>query len=132
MKSSVQAITFDCANAIKLSAFWSGVFGIEVDAGNGESGEFFQSIGLGGSMEPAMMFIQVPEGKTAKNRMHLDLSTADMPGEVARLVDLGASVVHEKNEYSVHWTTLTDPEGNEFCVSHPHSLGDPPHANADS
>lgn len=120
MTSSVQAITFDCGNALELSAFWSGVLGIDVDAGNDESGAFFQSIGMKGSMTPAMMFIQVPEGKSAKNRMHLDLATPDMAAEVERLVALGGTVVHEKNEHNVNWTTLTDPEGNEFCVSAPH------------
>lgn len=120
MTSSIHAITFDCGNALELSAFWSGVLSVEVDGGNDESGAFFQSIGMQGSMSPAMMFIQVPEGKTAKNRMHLDLGTQDMASEVERLVGLGATVVHEKNEHNVHWTTLSDPEGNEFCVSAAH------------
>ena len=123
MTSSVQAITFDCGNALQLSAFWAAVLGAEVDGGNEDSGVFFQSIGMQGSIKPAMMFIQVPEGKSAKNRMHLDLATPDMAVEVERLVGLGAAVVHEKNEHNVNWTTLTDPEGNEFCVSMPH-IGD--------
>lgn len=64
-----------------------------------------------------MMFIAVPEGKTVKNRMHLDLQADDRAAEVARLVELGATVVHDKDEWDTRWTTLTDPEGNEFCVA---------------
>lgn len=65
---------------------------------------------------PSMMFFSVPEPKTAKNRNHLDLHTCDLDGELARILALGATVVHEKHEYDTHWYTLVDPEGNEFCL----------------
>lgn len=121
MTSSVQAITFDCEDALVLSAFWSGVLGRDVDPDEGGSGSFFQSIGRStGDGGPVLMFIKVPESKTAKNRVHLDLATEDLEAEVARLKGLGATFVHEKNEWGVNWTTFTDPEGNEFCVAGPH------------
>ena len=78
--------------------------------------EFFARIpGDGG--DPLMMFIKVPEAKTVKNRVHLDMQAADRDAEVERLVGLGATVLHDKNEYGMQWTTLADPEGNEFCVA---------------
>ena len=59
----------------------------------------------------------MPKGKEVKNRVHLDLQADDRAAEVERLVSLGATVVHDKDAWDVQWTTLADPEGNEFCVA---------------
>jgi len=73
-----------------------------------------------GSAGPGFMFIKVPEPKAAKNRVHLDLGTADLRSEVARVLDLGATLVGHREEYGITWSTFTDPEGNEFCIGlHP-------------
>jgi predicted enzyme related to lactoylglutathione lyase len=90
-----------------------------VDPGEEETGVFFASIGRTDPQpeQPTMMFIKVPEPKSVKNRVHLDLDASDREAEVERLVGLGATVVHDKDEWGVRWTTLTDPEGNEFCVA---------------
>jgi hypothetical protein len=61
---------------------------------------------------PRFIFQLVPESKIAKNRVHLDLSADDLPAEVDRLTGLGARVEAELEG----WITLTDPDGNEFCV----------------
>lgn len=115
MTSTIAHVTFDCQNAADLAAFWSGVTGWAADPGGSE---FFSTVG--GQDKPGdaplLMFIKVPEGKDAKNRCHLDLGTKDRAAEVERLVGLGATVLHEGDEHGVRWTTLTDPEGNEFCV----------------
>ncbi len=68
---------------------------------------------------PPMMFLRVPEGKTAKNRCHLDLHSSDREAEVLRLVELGAERVedHELAEFGLTWTVLRDPSGNEFCIA---------------
>jgi hypothetical protein len=60
----------------------------------------------------------VPERKTVKNRLHLDLNVGEehIRSEVDRLVTLGASEGKEFREPSGHWIVMTDPEGNEFCV----------------
>jgi predicted enzyme related to lactoylglutathione lyase len=119
MTIKIAAITFDCEHPAVLASFWSEVFDSPVDPGPDDAAEFFASIGLANrsGVGPTMMFIKVPEGKAAKNRMHLDLDTDDVTIAVARLVELGATVVHSKSEWGVEWTTLTDPEGNEFCIA---------------
>jgi Glyoxalase-like domain len=63
-----------------------------------------------GTDEPPIMFHGVPEPKTVKNRLHLDLITTDFDAELARLRGLGATEVATFER----WTTLADPEGNEF------------------
>ena len=73
-----------------------------------------------GSVGPRFMFLKVPEPKAAKNRVHLDLGTADLDAEVARALELGATLVVHRQEYGITWSTFTDPEGNEFCIGlHP-------------
>ena len=67
--------------------------------------------------EPTWLFQRVPERKSAKNRMHVDMATADRETEVTRLVGLGATQVADMNEWGYEWTVLQDPEGNEFCVA---------------
>ena len=68
---------------------------------------------------PRVLFQRVPEAKTVKNRVHLDLHVG--PGrredEVARLVRLGATELHRGAQGPYEWATLADPEGNEFCVA---------------
>ncbi|MDI2129788.1 VOC family protein [Yinghuangia seranimata] len=68
---------------------------------------------------PRVLFQLVPEAKTVKNRMHFDVRVGDDPREdvVARLVDRGATVLHEGRVGPSVWTTMADIEGNEFCVS---------------
>jgi hypothetical protein len=110
MATTVYAITFDCSNALALAEFWAGATDRAVDA---NATDAFASID-GKDDRPRMMFIQVPEGKTAKNRVHLDLVSTDLDAEAARLVSLGATRGGEFDEAGAHWITLTDPEGNEF------------------
>ena len=63
----------------------------------------------------------VPDAKTVKNRLHLDLTTAaeDRDAEIARLLALGARRVDVGQTGEESWTVLADPEGNEFCVVRP-------------
>lgn len=61
---------------------------------------------------PRIFFQLVPEGKTVKNRMHMDLVAQDVATEVARLEGLGARMVADHGRL----VTLTDPQGNEFCA----------------
>ena len=114
--AEIGSITVDCGDAATLAAFWASVLNGKV--GDGASVHF--ATVNGDWAGPGMMFIQVPEGKTAKNRMHLDLAAPDKEAEVVRVVEFGATVLHEKDEWGHQWVTLHDPEGNEFCISEPH------------
>lgn len=115
MTNRLHALTFDCADAASLGEFWARVLGQKLDAGAGTE---FASIGSedSGRSEPCWYFVQVPEGKTAKNRFHPDLMAEDLPAEVERLIGLGASRKADVEMGNMRWTTLLDPEGNEFDV----------------
>ena len=67
---------------------------------------------------PRLLFMQVPETKTVKNRWHLDLNVGreNLDAEVARLTTLGARELYKVDEPGAFHTTMADPEGNEFCV----------------
>ena len=65
---------------------------------------------------PGLLFVRVPEGKTLKNRLHLDFRPDDQDAEVARLLELGATRSDVGQTSDVSWVVLADPEGNEFCV----------------
>ena len=67
-------------------------------------------------MSPDLLFLKVPEGKTVKNRLHLDLRPVDQAAEVARLLDLGATHADVGQPADASFTVLRDPEGNELCV----------------
>ena len=128
MTLAIGHITFDCHDAAALAGFWSAALGRPVDDG---AQPFFASIGYPASPgQPAWLFLGVPEGKTAKNRMHIDIRVAgDGPWDMAQreqlirakvpqLVAAGASVVREER-YDQHLghVVMRDPEGNEFCVA---------------
>jgi catechol 2,3-dioxygenase-like lactoylglutathione lyase family enzyme len=115
MGLAIGMVTVDCADPEALSRFWAAALDTQVASGN----EHFLILSpppLGG---PLLAFQRVPEARSGKNRLHLDLGAP--PGlrhaEVSRLVGLGATVVGERGDpHGFAWTTLTDPEGNEFCV----------------
>jgi catechol 2,3-dioxygenase-like lactoylglutathione lyase family enzyme len=69
---------------------------------------------------PGLCFLKVPEEKAGKNRLHLDLDPDDQLGEIARLLDLGATRADVGQGSDATWVVLADPEGNEFCVLRPH------------
>jgi hypothetical protein len=67
---------------------------------------------------PRVLFQEVPEAKTVKNRVHLDvrIGTDDLETVVSRLTGRGATELHRGNQGPSVWVTMSDPEGNEFCV----------------
>ncbi|HEV7720110.1 MAG TPA: VOC family protein [Iamia sp.] len=107
MSATLTYLTFDCADALGQAAFWAAVLDQPV-AADGTT----ECAVVGAA--PRWMFLQVPEGKTVKNRLHPDLATTDLPAEVERLVALGATRLAEHTEDGATWVTLRDPEGNEF------------------
>ena len=117
MSLQLANVTFDCDDTIAQARFWSEVLGRPVDP---EASEFFAAVGHTDGGTPSWFFCKVPEGKTAKNRCHVDLAANSrdaVVSEVTRLAALGAKVIREpKEEWGHYWATLQDPEGNEFCL----------------
>ncbi|MBA4859923.1 VOC family protein [Streptomyces sp. PSKA54] len=68
---------------------------------------------------PGLCFLPVPEKKTVKNRLHIDLTPDDQAAEVERIIALGARRVDVGQGEDATWVVLADPEGNEFCVLRP-------------
>ena len=103
------SVTFDCTDALAVARFWSGVLDRPVPAD--ATSDYAQLAG-----EPAWSFMAVPEPKQAKNRVHVDLDVDDLPAAVERIITLGATHLGDFDENGFRWTTLADPEGNEFDV----------------
>jgi hypothetical protein len=125
MPITIASVTFDCADALTVAGFWSAALDRPLDP---KASSEFATIGFAGRRDTAgwaadqagqhtWMFVKVPEPKAAKNRIHLDLMTADPEADVARLVGLGATRVRDMEEYGYTWIVMTDPEGNEFCIA---------------
>ncbi|WP_210584470.1 VOC family protein [Streptomyces sp. GESEQ-35] len=113
MTSAIRHTSFDCADPYALAVFWSQVLNLSVheDDKPGDEDVLIEGAGL--------LFIAVPEAKTVKNRVHLDLQPQDRTRdeEVERILALGATMFDDRrNPDGTGWAVLTDPEGNEFCV----------------
>ena len=117
MALRIDMVTADCADPKALAAFWAAALETTV---SGDYGDFVMLAPppAGG---PVLSFQRVPEERAGKNRLHLDLAApaGGRPAEVARLVELGATVLGERggDAEGFVWTTLPDPEGNEFCIA---------------
>lgn len=104
------SLLFDCKDPVKLAQFWAAALNYELDKDSGPEGAGIND--PAGNKVP-IEFYPVPEGKTVKNRLHIDLTpTASRAAEVERLLGLGATEV----TVFPNWTVLADPEGNEFCI----------------
>ena len=122
MTSKFTELAIDCADPGGLARFWCSVLDYEVqdeDDGLVTIGSPLLAEGTNqrGPVPPALTFAHVPEGKTVKNRLHIDVNPTDrsQDEEIARLIGLGATVVND-NRPEFGWVTLADPEGNEFDV----------------
>jgi len=114
MAIRLYSVTFDCADPPGLAAFWAAVTGLHPGTVN----SFMAELGADRPEGPRMMFIQVPEAKAAKNRVHIDLGADDLESETDRVLGLGAELVGRYSEWGATWATFRDPEGNEFCIGH--------------
>ena len=104
----------DCSDPEKLAEFWSAALGYTT---LGRAGNYVLLVDAEGT-RPKLLLQRVDEPKSGKNRMHFDIETVAVDGEVARLESLGAQrIVHEAvEEHGNRWVVMADPEGNEFCV----------------
>ena len=113
MSISVLGLSFDAHDAAQLARFWAQALHRTVNDGATED---FASIAAGTDtrLGAVLMFHKVPESKTVKNRVHLDLHAADVATEADRLTSLGAKQTRSLAENNDRWISFTDPEGNEF------------------
>lgn len=117
MSVRIQCLNIDAHDPGRIAEFWEAALGwrrtyekpdqvvLEPPDGSPEDG-----------IVPDLLFAQVPESKTVKNRLHLDLRPDDQAAEVKRLEALGARRVSVGQGPDVSWVVMADPEGNEFCV----------------
>ncbi|MFJ2771306.1 VOC family protein [Streptomyces sp. NPDC087300] len=123
MTSRFTELTVDCLDPERLAAFWSQVLDFKVIDRTDDKVEIasweptVEDI-RARQMPPTVQFIRVPESRTTKNRLHLDVSPIDAgtEEEVARLLTLGATTVDVGQGPDRNWVVMADPEGNEFCV----------------
>jgi Glyoxalase-like domain len=123
MASKFTELAIDCADPGGLARFWCSVLDYEVqDEDDGVVTIGSRTVPEGkmraGPVPPVLTFARVPEGKTVKNRLHIDVNPADreQDEEVRRLLGLGARLVDVGQGPDVSWVVMTDPEGNEFDV----------------
>ena len=122
MSSRFTELVIDSHEPRKLAEFWCAVLGyttpeeddevVEIGAGHPTAEGIRKA-----TVPPTIVFVPVPESKTVKDRIHIDVSPidSDQPTEVARLISLGARHV-DIGQGDQSWVVLADPEGNEFCV----------------
>jgi hypothetical protein len=120
MTSKVTELAIDCADPDGLARFWCAVLDYEVHDKDHEIvtiGSPTEGRNQPGPVPPTLTFAHVPEGKTVKNRPHIDVNPTDreQDEEVRRLLDLGARHA-DVGQGDESWVVLVDPEGNEFCV----------------
>jgi len=123
MASRFTELVVDCRDPERLAAFWCAVLDFKVIDRSGsmvEIGSWVPTVEeiRARQMPPTLLFIQVPEGRTVKNRLHLDVSPIDgsTEDEVTRLLGLGAARTDVGQGSDRSWVVMADPEGNEFCV----------------
>lgn len=119
MTSVISHLTFDALDACAQSVFWGKVLGYSDDPEDPNEPGDEECMIYSPDRGMRILFIEVPDAKQVKNRLHLDLKPASgtRDDEAARLLDMGAILVADRRrEDGSGWFTLADPEGNEFCV----------------
>jgi predicted enzyme related to lactoylglutathione lyase len=106
-------IGIDCEDASGLARFWAQALGYTVL--EDDDPDEVMIVPAAPTPGPRFIFLRVPEGKTVKNRIHLDLRSDDQVAEVERLISMGAEPI-DIGQGDVTWVVLADPEGNEFCI----------------
>lgn len=141
MRTPNVQVAIDAHDPHELAGFWAAVLGYVVEDNNDLIGEMIaaghatldDTVEIDGrrqwataracndptGVRPRLYFQQVPEPKTVKDRIHLDVQFgADVAdAQVEWIIGLGATRLSEGHQGPFRWVTLADPEGNEFCVS---------------
>jgi hypothetical protein len=106
--AGLMEIVADTSDAVRISTWWAEVLGAEHK--DHEDGYSYLERVPEAPFE-SLVFVPVPEPKTVKNRIHIDVTTPD----VQLLVDAGARLLRAQDE-EISWSVLADPDGNEFCA----------------
>jgi catechol 2,3-dioxygenase-like lactoylglutathione lyase family enzyme len=116
----VQCVVVDARDPRAQARFWAQALGWRITHDTDDETVLEPPEGSpANDVAPDILFVKVPEGKTVKNRLHLDLRPDDQATHVARLVELGATRADVGQTGEERWIVLADPEGNEFCVLPP-------------
>jgi predicted enzyme related to lactoylglutathione lyase len=106
-------VTMDARDPETLAPFWAAALGYQVVFKEGS----YVGLVPDGRPGPTLLLQKVPEDKSGKNRVHLDLKVPDFEAEATRLEELGARRTSGvERELGASWIVMADPEGNEFCV----------------
>jgi predicted enzyme related to lactoylglutathione lyase len=119
MVSRIAHTTIDSRNAYEQSLFWAAVLGWVENPADPNLPEHAECMIFSPDGTERLLFIDVPEAKHVKNRLHLDVQAvgSSREKEVDRLLALGATLFEDhRRPDGLGWATLADPEGNEFCV----------------
>jgi hypothetical protein len=119
MTSRISHTSFDALNAYAQSVFWSQVLDFVEDPDDPNEPDHQECLITSPDRTQLLLFITVPDAKSVKNRVHLDLRPTDRTRdqEVERVVSLGASQIGDyRRPDGSGWIVLADPEGNEFCI----------------
>jgi predicted enzyme related to lactoylglutathione lyase len=108
-------VTIDANDAERIAAFWAALLGAEVDDTLDDARFIFLK---GGDALPTLCIQRVPEPKTTKTRIHLDLGVGDLEAATRRVLDLGGSWDGQERTLDPFvWRTCADPEGTEFDLA---------------
>ena len=119
MVSYLSHVTVDSHDAYAQSVWWTQVLGYAEDPDDPNEPGHEECMIFSPDGATRLLFIEVPDAKQVKNRLHLDLRPAEgsRDAELDRLLGLGASVVDDRRLPDGRgWVVLADPEGNEFCI----------------
>ena len=112
MTSRWYTVVVDATNPALMARFWAAVLDYQIVFEEPDE----VVIAKDRETYPGLIFVPVPERKSVKNRLHIDLNPDDQAAEVARLEELGGKRVDVGQSDEVTWVVMADPEGNEFCV----------------
>jgi hypothetical protein len=118
MTSRISHTTIDAKDAYAQSLWWAQVLGMMEDPDDPNEPGHDECMIMSPDRSIQVLFIEVPEPKSIKNRIHFDLRPTDrtQAEEIDRLLGLGATEVADHRRDGAGWMTMADPEGNEFCI----------------
>ena len=115
MGSRWRTVVVDAFDPPRLGRWWAEVLDYRVEREDPDEVHVVPA----DDAHPRLVFLQSPEAKAAKNRLHIELDPDDRDAEAERLVNMGARHVDVGQAPDATWVVLADPEGNEFCLLQP-------------